>query len=483
LKLLLKNSLAWWLLSGLVIILFADLDMSSVDPWGELKLMGEGALSPQWISKTDILHAIFNTIAFAFQGVALGSVVGFILSLYVHRASVRIFCAVIRAVHELFWALIFLQILGLSPLTGVLAIAVPYAGIFAKVYGELMEGRGTRRQRGLEFSGHLSLKIFTQMAPVWPNIKTYTAYRMECALRSSIVLGFIGLPTLGYYLESAFSGGHYGEAAGLLYVLIVLIGTLRWWLKAPFIPLYILLALFYMPPTAVWSSQTLWQFFCSDLMPAPLRTDLLWADWFGPLLGQLKSGIVVTLTLAYLAMLLSGLVALLQFPLISKIFFRSGGRFIGHCLLIFQRSVPELVLAYIFLLLFGPSWLPAILALGIHNGAIVGHLLGRYSSTMVLRSDAVSGIMRYFYEIMPRIRHQFIAFLFYRWEVIQRETVILGLLGVHTLGFYVDSAFEELRFDRAIVLIVVTAALNIALDAFTSRMRRKLDLPTISEQL
>jgi phosphonate transport system permease protein len=81
------------------------------------------------------------------------------------------------------------------------------------------------------------------------------------------------------------------------------------------------------------------------------------------------------------------------------------------------------------------------------------------------------------------IRHQFIAFLFYRWEVIQRETVILGLLGVHTLGFYVDSAFEELRFDRAIVLIVVTAALNIALDAFTSRMRRKLDLPTISEQL
>ena len=48
-------------------------------------------------------------------------------------------CAVVRAVHELFWALIFLQLFGLSPLTGLLAIAIPYAGIFAKVYAEILE--------------------------------------------------------------------------------------------------------------------------------------------------------------------------------------------------------------------------------------------------------------------------------------------------------------------------------------------------------
>lgn len=34
---------------------------------------------------------------------------------------------------------------------------------------------------------------------------------------------------------------------------------------------------------------------------------------------------------------------------------------------------------------------------------------------------------------------QFLAFLFYRWEVIVRETAILGILGIRTLGFYVDS--------------------------------------------
>jgi len=45
-----------------------------------------------------------------------------------------------------------------------------------------------------------------------------------------------------------------------------------------------------------------------------------------------------------------------------------------------------------------------------------------------------------------------------------RETAILGILGIATLGFYVDSAFAELRFDRAIFLIGLTALLNIVID-------------------
>ncbi len=48
-------------------------------------------------------------------------------------------CAVLRSVHELFWALIFLQFFGLHPLTGVLAIAIPFSAICAKVYAEILE--------------------------------------------------------------------------------------------------------------------------------------------------------------------------------------------------------------------------------------------------------------------------------------------------------------------------------------------------------
>lgn len=57
-----------------------------------------------------------------------------------------------------------------------------------------------------------------------------------------------------------------------------------------------------------------------------------------------------------------------------------------------------------------------------------------------------------------------------------RETAILGILGITTLGFYVESAIQELRFDRAMVLILITALLNISVDSLARTIRRHLQL-------
>ena len=97
---------------------------------------------------------------------------------------------------------------------------------------------------------------------------------------------------------------------------------------------------------------------------------------------------------------------------------------------------------------------------------------------MRLRADAPRGLNLYVYEALPRIYRQLSAFLFYRWEVIIRETAILGILGISTLGFYIDSAFADIRHDRAIVLIVITAILNICIDALSRAIRSKLRLQT-----
>jgi phosphonate transport system permease protein len=113
-----------------------------------------------------------------------------------------------------------------------------------------------------------------------------------------------------------------------------------------------------------------------------------------------------------------------------------------------------------------------------HNGAIIGHLIGRYSSEIKLRSDAVTGLNRYFYELIPRLYGQFLAFLFYRWEIILRESAILGILGIATLGFYIDSSIQELRLDKAMILIVITALLNVLVDAISRYLRAKLRLKT-----
>jgi phosphonate transport system permease protein len=123
--------------------------------------------------------------------------------------------------------------------------------------------------------------------------------------------------------------------------------------------------------------------------------------------------------------------------------------------------------------------LPAIAALSLHNGGIIGTLTGRHADTFRLAPSAPSRRLdRYGYEIIPRVYGQFLAFLFYRWEIIMRETAILGILGVRTLGFYVDSAIAEVRFDRVMVLILFTALLNVGVDALSRRMRSRLRLQT-----
>ncbi len=76
---------------------------------------------------------------------------------------------------------------------------------------------------------------------------------------------------------------------------------------------------------------------------------------------------------------------------------------------------------------------------------------------------------------------QFLALLFYRWEVILRETAILGILGIQTLGFYIDSAIADIRLDRAMFLIVITALLNIAVDGLSRAIRARLRLTTTPE--
>ena len=183
-----------------------------------------------------------------------------------------------------------------------------------------------------------------------------------------------------------------------------------------------------------------------------------------------------------IALVVTGFLTLVFFPLISPLMLGRAARTGGHVFLVVVRSTPEYILAFVLLNLWGPSMLPAIVALSLHNAAIIGHLVGRFTETIQLRLDAVKGMNRYFYEVVPRIYRPMLALLFYRWEIIMRETAILGILGIATLGFYVDSAFADLRFDRALFLILVTALLNICVDAISRTVRAKLRLQTSLEE-
>jgi phosphonate transport system permease protein len=469
-------------------LFIADTEIAGADPWAEFGRMALGAVTPNFTATDRLVEAVLQTLAFALLGVAVSNVFGFGLALLFHFRIVRVGCAFVRAIHELFWALIFLQIYGLSPLTGILAITIPYAGIIAKVYAEILEEADPAPARAVPYgSGALSIFLFARLPDAWVHLKHYSMYRLECGLRSSAVLGFVGLPTLGFHLDSAFKQGNYSEVSALLLLFYLIIATMRHWMHKRLLPFYLIAALIALPSATEISMTNIVRFFTEDIVPHPLRvaesidSAVLWNfwDWFSNLMvHQAAPGAFNAIVLTMIALVGAGICALTMFPLISPKFFGVKGRTLGHTFLVVVRSTPEYILAYVFLQLWGPSMAPAIVALSLHNGGIIGHLIGRHTESMPARQDSPKGLNLYGYEILPRIYPQFLAFLFYRWEVILRETAILGILGIPTLGFYIDSAFADIRYDRAILLIFITALLNIAVDALSRRIRGRLRLKT-----
>lgn len=483
-----------FLLIALVALVIADLTVSTLNPWADMRRLLAGLLGPDLLS-IEAMSVVW-TVAFAVLGVTLGASAGFLLALVFARLrAVRLLCAFLRSVHELFWALLLIQVAGLSPTTGILAVAIPYAGIFAKVFAEMIEEADLSAERVLPAGTSTVARFaYARIPELAPQFWTYTLYRLECGMRSTLVLGFVGLPTIGFHLESYFKQGHYAQAAALLFSFYLLIGTRRLWARPATIPLLIVASLLLLPESigATTTLTNLIRFLTIDIVPAPLRgADLLTAatwmnffGWLGPIVTkQIIPGVVQTLVLSQIALVAMGVIALILFPFICERFVGRIGKPLGRVALVIVRSTPEFMLVYVLLQLLGPSMLPAIIALSLHNGGIVGYLMGRHADALDYRRDAPMGVNLYCYETVPRLYGQFLAYALYRWEIILRESAIFGILGIATLGYYVDAAISEFKLDVAVVLIVATALLSMVVDAFSRGLRRRLRIHTVPTRL
>jgi phosphonate transport system permease protein len=470
--------------AALISLTVADLGVSALHPGAELLRLLAGVIRPDILA----VHAtsVVLTVAFAVLGVGLGASVGLVLALGFQQSRIiRGVSAAVRSVHELFWALLLMQITGVSPTTGILAIALPYAGIFAKVFAELIEEADLAAERVLPAgTSVVSRFAYGRLPELAGPFRSYLLYRLECGLRSTLVLGFIGLPTMGFELESYFRQGYYAQAAAFVAVFYGLIATRRLWARPSTLPFLVagsVAALIWLtmplPGQSAWLN--LARFFGHDIVPRPLREGGaglggVW-HWLWPILrDQVGPGVVNTLVLSQISLVVMGALALVLFPLVTR---RMSGRLTrpaARAVLIVLRSTPEYMVAYILLQLLGPSMLPAIIALSLHNAGILGYLVGGHAESLTYRADAPAGLNLYCYETLPRLYGQFLAYVLYRWEIIVRESAIVGILGVTTLGFYVDGAIAELRLDVAVVLIVATGALSMSIDVFSRWLRRRL---------
>nr|WP_316643211.1 ABC transporter permease subunit [uncultured Roseateles sp.] len=141
------------------------------------------------------------------------------------RQLLRWLMMVLRSVPELVWALVFVRVVGLGPTAGVLAIALTYGGMLGKVYGEILESSDGQVGEALLRCGSSRLQTFfyALLPQNAAELCSYTVYRWECAIRSSVVLGFVGAGGLGQQLDGAMKMFNGAEVSTMLLVFMALV--------------------------------------------------------------------------------------------------------------------------------------------------------------------------------------------------------------------------------------------------------------------
>ena len=141
------------------------------------------------------------------------------------RQTVRWLLVALRSVPELVWALLFVRIVGLGPTAGVMAIALTYCGMLGKVYAEILESSDAHATDTLlrNGSGRLNALLYGALPEAASELVSYTVYRWECAIRGSVVMGFVGAGGLGQRMDESMKMLAGGEAATMLLVFVLLV--------------------------------------------------------------------------------------------------------------------------------------------------------------------------------------------------------------------------------------------------------------------
>jgi len=422
------------------------------------------------------------------------------------RWAVRLVLIVLRSVPELVWALMLVRVIGLGPGAGVLAIALSYGGMLGKVYAEILESADAAPTQALlrGGAGRLQALLFGTLPGCADELVSYTVYRWECAIRSSVVLGFVGAGGLGQQLDNAtkmFAGSEVATILLIFIALVALADRLSAWLRPARaagqgaepqgLP---------GRPPARWGVRVLLAGLLAlgvaSFVSLPLRWGELlgWealaqmgrflAEFFPPqgapdVLARVGQGALETLAMSALG---SGLAAIAGLA-IALLASRPPGalRWASRLLLNALRSVPELVWASILLVAAGLGPMPGTLALALHTTGVLGRLMAEAlenappQTAQALRWAGASRWQVFAFATLPQAAPQLLSYTLYRWENNIRAATVLGVVGAGGLGQMLMLHLSLFQMRETCTVLLAMLALVMLVDACSYAARRRLN--------
>jgi phosphonate transport system permease protein len=185
------------------------------------------------------LSALGETLSIALLGTTVAAVFALPVSLLaarnivpsnIIRFPVRRFLDSIRGVDTLIWALVWINVVGLGPFAGVLAIAVSDFGAFGKLFSEVIEAADKKQVEGIRASGGNALHEirFGLMPQVLPVIAGQVLYFIESNTRSATIIGIVGAGGIGLQLAEQIRVLEWQHVSFLILMILIAVAAIDW---------------------------------------------------------------------------------------------------------------------------------------------------------------------------------------------------------------------------------------------------------------
>ena len=398
--------------------------------------------------------------------------------------SIRRFLAIPRAVHELVWGLLLLQIMGLTPLVAIIAITIPYSALIARVISNQIDILNKTSLIAVKQTGAGPLSAFiTSIIPrLIPTLSTYGLYRIECALRGATLLGIFGLGGIGTELQLTLQSLQFQELWTSLWILgavmLILEKTTSLIRKSNLasnnsqgtsFKLIIIISTFIV--INILSVQHLKidpgsiNFHQFEL---PSLLDIKDAFLDLPILDLITTTILLTIFSSGIAIGTPPL-ALLIFPgkLCSRIL---------SIVWIFFRLVPPPLTAFLLLLCTNPSLSVGALALGINNMGVLGRLLNENLKNQnnslfnAMKSSGASSSIAWLYGKFSQESESYLAFSAYRTDVVLRETAVVGMVGGMGLGWQLQESLSSFNWGQVVAITITFTTLTLLGESISDKI-------------
>ncbi|UOQ95673.1 phosphonate ABC transporter, permease protein PhnE [Halobacillus shinanisalinarum] len=229
------------ILTGILLIVFiyismrlTEFDLSKFKDFRNMIDFLSQWFPPNFSNLSGIIKDTLQTLAMAFLGSLLGLFIALPLSFLAARNTApspfiyhfgRVSLSFIRSVPEIVFGLILLTALGLGPFPAVIAIMLHNIGVLGKLISELIEAADPGPQEAMKAVGAKGwiVSLFSILPQIWPNVLSHYFYRFEVAIRTSLILGFIGGGGIGQRLFNDFQTFQYPSVSLDVLVIMVMV--------------------------------------------------------------------------------------------------------------------------------------------------------------------------------------------------------------------------------------------------------------------